>query len=136
ASLYTQPGVPTLEDPPTWLGLNLPLDTTRLRAHVTDAYKKGIGGALWLILRELAFTFGELGAYFTDPWHENLAWRAIVENSGDPWAFELAIFPRSLSNHFKEVPAGFQGTVLEGAFGFAQANRWQVLPWLEADQQA
>lgn len=131
ASLYTRPGIPTLEDPPAWLGLNILLDLARLRAHVTAAYKKDIGYTIWLILCELSQNFTELGAYFTDPWQENMAWRAIVEGTGDPWAFELGIFPRKLAMHFEEVPPGYQGTVLDGAFGFAQTNHWQTLPWEE-----
>lgn len=133
-SLYAQPGIPTIEEPPAWLGLNLLIDPDRLRAQATEPYKPGVGGSLWSILLTLANEFGELGAYFTDPWQENAAWRAIVEESGDPWAFELAIFPRSLSNHFQEVPAGYQGIVLDGSFGFALANRWNMMPWDETEQ--
>ena len=131
-SLYTQSGMPTIEEPPSWVGFNLLLDVNRLKAHSTAAYKPGSGRILWHILSELASTFSELGAYFTDEWQENLAWRAIVENTGDPWAFDLAIFPRKLAKHFEMVPAGFQGTVIDGGFGFAPANRWSILPWVEA----
>jgi hypothetical protein len=77
----------------------------------------------------LASTFKEMGAYLTDQWQENLTWRALVENSGDPWLFELGIFPRSLSEHFKMVPAGFEGTLVDNSFGFAPSNRWVTLPW-------
>jgi hypothetical protein len=133
-SLYAEAGIPTLEDPPVWLGLNLLVDVDSLRARSTDPYHKGVGGTLWSILYELAGNFDEVGAYFTDPWQENAAWRAIVESAGDPWAFELGIFPRALAPHFQEVPPGYQGTVLDGAFGFAQANRWQILPWDEEQQ--
>ena len=130
-SLYAQPGIPTVEEPPAWLGLNLLFDTDHLRTDATETYRKGVGGTLWRILLELASEFGELGAYFTDPWQENAAWRSIVENSGDPWAFELAIFPRSLSNHFQEVPPGYHGTVLDGSCGCAKANRGTIMPWDE-----
>src|SRR2546429_2220744 len=131
-SLYTQSGMPTIEEPPSWVGFNLLLDVNRLKAHSTAAYKPGSGRILWHILSELASTFSELGAYFTDEWQENLAWRAIVENTGDPWAFDLAIFSRKPAKHFAMVPAGFQGTVIDGGFGFAPANRWSILPWVEA----
>jgi hypothetical protein len=86
-------------------------------------------------MSELAATFREVGIYFTDEWQDNRSWRAVVEDAGDPWLFDLAIFPRELAEHFKMVPAGFQGTVVERGFGFAQSNRWETLPWLEAEQQ-
>ncbi len=132
-SLYIQPGVPTIEGSASWVGLNLLLDVNHLKAHSTGVYNPGSGRILWHILSELSRTSPEIGAYFTDEWQENQAWRAIVENMGDPWAFDLAIFPRTLAKHFEMVPAGFQGTVIDGGFGFAPANRWSILPWVEAE---
>lgn len=132
-SLYIQQGVPTIEEPPSWVNFNLLLDMNQLKTDSTAVYKPGSGRILWPILSELSGTFPEIGAYFTDEWQENQTWRAIVENSGDPWAFDLAIFPRALAKHFEMVPAGFQGTVIDGGFGFAPANRWSILPWVEAE---
>ena len=132
-SLYIQPGVPTIEEPPSWVNFNLLLDINNLKAHSTAVYRAGSGRILWHILSEFSSTFPEIGAYFTDEWQENQAWRTIVENTGDPWAFDLAIFPRTLAKHFEMVPAGFQGTVIDGGFGFAPANRWSILPWIEAE---
>jgi hypothetical protein len=128
-SLYTQPAIPTIEEPPSWIGFNLLFDTKQLKQEIIVPYSAEIGFTIWHILRTLVSTFKELGAYFTDQWQENLTWRSLVENSGDPWAFELGIFPRSLSEHFKMVPAGFEGTLVDGSFGFAQSNRWVTLPW-------
>ncbi|HEY4035176.1 MAG TPA: hypothetical protein VGL94_14545 [Ktedonobacteraceae bacterium] len=132
-SLYIQPGMPTIEEPPSWVNINLLLDIDQLKADFTPVYKPGSGRILWRILSEFSSTFPEIGVYFTDEWQENQAWRTIVENSGDPWAFDLAIFPRTLAKHFEMVPAGFQGTVIDGGFGFAPANRWSILPWVEAE---
>lgn len=132
-SLYIQPGVPTVEKSPSWIGFNLLLDVDQLKENSTATYKPGSGRILWHILSEFASTFPEIGAYFTDEWQDNQAWRAIVENSGDPWIFDLAIFPRMLAKHFEMVPVGFQGTVIDGGFGFAPANRWSILPWVEAE---
>jgi len=132
-SLYIQPGVPTIEESASWVGFNLLLDVNRLKADSTAAYNPGSGRILWHILTEFSTVFPELGTYFTDEWQENLAWRAIVENTSDPWAFDLGIFPRALAKHFEMVPAGFQGTVIDGGFGFAPANRWSILPWVEAE---
>jgi len=131
-SFYTQVGVPSLEEPPTWITLNLLFDVAIIRHQASVVYRSGVGGTLWLIMREMAESFREIGVYFTDEWQENQSWRAISESIGDPWVFDLAIFPRELAERFKEVPPGFQGTVIEGAFGFAQENRWHTLPWEEA----
>jgi hypothetical protein len=131
-SFYTQSGAPSLEDPPLWIAFNLLFDIAKIRRRAAPVYRSGVGGAVWHIMRELAESFREVGIYFTDEWQENQSWRAIAENVGDPWVFDLAIFPRELAERFKEVPPGFQGTVIEGGFGFAQENRWPVLPWDEA----
>ncbi|GHO93551.1 hypothetical protein KSF_035990 [Reticulibacter mediterranei] len=131
-SFYTQSGAPSLEDPPLWIAFNLLFDVAKIRRHAAPVYRSGVGGAIWYIMRELAESFREVGIYFTDEWQENQSWRAIAENVGDPWIFDLAIFPRELADRFKEVPPGFQGTVIEGGFGFAQENRWPALPWDEA----
>jgi hypothetical protein len=128
-SLYTQPAIPTIDEPPSWVGFNLLFDTQQLKQEIIAPYSAEIGFTIWHILRILASTFKELGAYLTDQWQENLTWRSLVENTGDPWSFELGIFPRSLSEHFKMVPAGFEGTLVDGCFGFAQSNRWVTLPW-------
>ncbi len=133
-SIYTTSVVLGIEEPSAWVGFNLLLENEEIKQDSIATYAPGIGGVLWHILNEFARTFNELGAYFTDWWQENLTWRALVESSGDPWNFELGIFPRKLATHFEEVPAGYEGTVVDGAFGFAQANRWIVLPWLEAEQ--
>jgi hypothetical protein len=131
-SFYTQSGNPSLEDPPSWIVFNLLFDIATVRQPATSIYQAGVGGAIWQIMRELAESFREVGVYFTDEWQENQPWRAISEAIGDPWVFDLAIFPRELADRFKEVPAGFQGTVIDGGFGFAQENRWPALPWNEA----
>src|SRR5579864_8188044 len=123
-SLYTQSAIPTVEETPSWVGFNLLFDIEQLKQEVIAPYSAETGLTIWHILRTLASTFPELGAYLTDQWQENLTWRSLIENAGDPWAFELGIFPRSLSDHFKMVPAGFEGTLVDGCFGFAQSNRW------------
>lgn len=131
-SLYTVSGVPSVEKQPSWLGLNLLFDSQALRPDAIEAYQAGVGATVWRIMGELATAFREVGIYFTDEWQENRAWRAIAESVGDPWFFDLAIFPRALAERFESVPAGFQGTVTETGFGFALANRWHKLPWVEA----
>ena len=128
-SLYAQLAVPTVEDMPSWIGFNLLFDVQELKQEIIVPYDAKTGQIIWHILRTLSGTFKELGAYFTDQWQENLTWRSLVENTGDPWAFELGIFPRSLSEHFEMVPAGFEGTVVDSCFGFAQSNRWVTVPW-------
>lgn len=130
-SLYTDSAVPSTEDLPSWVGFDLLFETETLRESATSQYKPEVGALLWRIVQKLAAAFRELGAYLTDEWQEGQPWRALTANMGDPWAFELAIFPRSQAIHFSEVPAGFQGTVTEQGFGFAQANRWEQLPWLD-----
>jgi hypothetical protein len=92
-------------------------------------FSAAAGYTIWNILQGLAYTFTEIGAYFTDEWQENQAWRVIAEAAGDPWMFDLGIFPRKLAARFEMIPAGFKGTVVEAGFGFAQINRWQALPW-------
>jgi len=131
-ALYTQLGAPSLEDPPSWVGFDLLFDVETVREPEKKLYKASVSGTIWRIASVLAETFREVGVYLTDEWQENLSWRVIVEGVGDPWLFDLALFPRELAARFEEVPAGFQGTAIEGAFGFAQANRWQTLPWLES----
>ena len=128
-SLYAQLAVPTIEEVPSWVSFNLPFDIQELKQEIIAPYDVKTGYTIWRILCTLSNTFKELGAYFTDQWQENLTWRSLVENTGDPWAFELGIFPRSLSEHFKMVPAGFAGTLIDGSFGVAQSNRWVTLPW-------
>jgi hypothetical protein len=132
-SLYLRAAVPSIEELPSWVGLNLVFDATLLRASDTGPFYAEVGQTLWQILRILAQAFPELGAYFTNEWQENLSWRVLAEQVGDPWTFELAIFPRKLAKYFKDVPAGFQGTVVEDGFGFVQANRWQTLPWTASE---
>ncbi len=132
-SLYAEAAVPSLDDPPAWIGFNILVDGDELRNDPVDVYKPGVGRLIWRMLTELARAFPELGAYFTDEWQENVAWRAIVEDTGDPWAFDIGVFPRSLAMHFEMVPAGFQGTVVDSSFAFAQVNRWHTLPWDEKD---
>jgi hypothetical protein len=131
-SLYTQPGVPSLEILPTWVGFNILFDAASLRKEHTSIYRTEVGTLLWQSMCELESTFREIGVYLTDEWQYNLAWRALAEKVGDPWAFDLAIFPREQAERFSSVPAGFQGTVVERDFGFAQENRWSPLPWLAA----
>jgi hypothetical protein len=128
-SLYTTLAVHSLKDLPAWVGFNLLLDTEDLRTENTEPYTSAEGQSIWRILLVLAHHFTEVGAYFTEDWQDNQAWRAIIEGSADPWIFELGIFPRSLAAHFQEIPAGFKGTVTPDGFGFAQSNRWQQLPW-------
>jgi hypothetical protein len=132
-SLYTEQGVPTQEIRPAWLGLNLLFEADSLRIEHSSLYRPEISATLWHIMRELEGSFREIGAYLTDEWQENLAWRALAEETGSPWAFDLAIFPREQAEPFAVVPAGFQGTMVGRDFGFAQENRWMVLPW-QADQ--
>lgn len=128
-SLYTQSAIPTIDEPPCWVGFNLLFDTQQLKQEIIAPYSAEVGSIIWHILRTLASTFKELGAYLTDQWQENLTWRSLAENTGDPWAFELGIFPHTLADHFKMVPAGFEGTLVNDNFGFAQSNRWVTLPW-------
>jgi hypothetical protein len=128
-SLYAESAIPAIEEPPSWIGFNLLFDTEQLKQEIISPYDIETGRTIWHILRILTSTFKELGAYLTDQWQENHTWRALVENTGDPWAFELGIFPHSLSDRFKMVPAGFEGTLVDGSFGFAQSNRWVTPPW-------
>lgn len=128
-SLYIQSAVPSIDEPPAWVGLNLLFDADQLKANLHSTYKKGVGKSIWKIMQELATTFREVGVYLTDDWQSNHAWRALVEQSGDPWIFDLGIFPRQHAERFAMIPSGFQGTVIEGDFGFAQENRWDQLPW-------
>jgi hypothetical protein len=130
-SLYTQPAIPSLEDLPSWVSFNFLIDTDQLHSNPTDPYTTAAGHTIWSILRILVQDFSEVGAYFTDEWQENQSWRVIVEGHGDPWIFEIGIFPRALSPHFEVIPSSFKGTLVDGNFGFAQANRWQSFPWEE-----
>jgi hypothetical protein len=134
-TLHTITPVQSMEDIPPWVGFNLLFEEDDLRIGTSSVYKPSIGGILWRVMRELAPIFNEVGVYLTDEWQENRSWRAVAEDEGEPWSFDLAIFPRELAEHFSSVPAGFQGTVIPQGFGFAQSNRWQRLPWLEADLQ-
>jgi hypothetical protein len=132
-SLYTEAAVPSVEDQPAWLGFNLFFENSVVHQDHSTIYIPGFGGQIWSIMQEMAKSFPEIGVYLTDEYQENHAWRALAEKAGaDPWAFDLAIFPRQLAPHFSEVPAGFQGTVLENKFGFALQNRWHFLPWQKA----
>jgi hypothetical protein len=128
-SLYTQPAIPSLVELPSWIGFNLLLDTDQLTTDMPMHFSAAAGYTIWNILQGLAHTFTEIGAYFTDEWQENQAWRVIAEAAGDPWMFDLGIFPRKLASRFEMIPAGFKGTVVAAGFGFAQTNRWQELPW-------
>ncbi len=128
-TLYIDAAIPSIEEPPIWVGFNLLFETETLRTDATAPYSIEAGASLWRIVQKQAGAFRELGAYFTDEWQENQSWRAITAHLGDPWAFDLAIFPRSRSECFSEVPAGFKGTVTPQGFGFARVNRWQQLPW-------
>lgn len=129
-TLYTEVAVPSVEELPSWVGFTLPIDTAELQAAPASPYNTEAGRAIWHILLELAHSFPELGAYFTDEWQENQVWRTLVEKAGNPWVFEMGIFPRSLAQYFATVPDGYQGTVIDGSFGFALSNRWQQLPWI------
>lgn len=129
-SLYNTPAVPSVEDPSAWLGFNLLFDTTTVYQTHSTVYVPGFGPLIWPIMQTMAEAFPEIGVYLVDEYQENRSWRALAENAGaDPWAFDVAIFPRNLAEHFAEVPPGFQGTVLDKKFGFALQNRWQILPW-------
>lgn len=131
-SLYLHSAVPSIEQQPFWLGFNLLFAVDTVKEHALSTYKVGVGATLWHIMSELIIPAHELGIYFTDDWQENRTWRALTEDREDPWFFDLAIFPRTLADHFSMVPAGFQGTVVDHSFAFAPANRWEQLPWLEA----
>lgn len=136
-TLYVNAAIPSVGELPTWVGFNLLFETETLRVNATTPYSVEVGFLFWRIVQKQAGAFRELGAYFTDEWQENQAWRAITEHVGNPWAFDLAIFPRSQAEYFAEVPAGFKGTVTPQGFGFAQTNRWQKLPWeSETDYKA
>ncbi len=128
-SIYTQLAVPRVDEPSAWVGFNLLFDAESLRKEHTSAYTSEAGTIIWHSMRELAKSFREIGVYFTDSWQDNLSWRAVSEDVGDPWSFDLAIFPRTQAEHFAVVPPGFQGTIVEHDFGFAQENRWVTLPW-------
>ncbi|EFH87684.1 hypothetical protein [Ktedonobacter racemifer] len=135
-SLYPNIGVPTLdEEPQPWIGINLQFEDEALLTETGATYKPEVGAGIWHILRVLAKNFSELGVYFTEEWQENRSWRSIVEEAGDPWAFDLAIFPRKLAAYFEAIPAGYEGTVADEGFGFAQSNRWSPLPWKAAESQ-
>lgn len=134
-TLYMVTPVQSIEDLPPWIGFNLLFDTTTLRINSGTVYKPGLGGILWQIMRELVASFHEIGVYLTDEWQENRSWRAIVEDQGEPWSFDLGIFPKELADSFAKVPAGFQGTVVPQGFAFAQVNRWKTLPWVEGDRE-
>ncbi len=131
-SLYTQLAVPVLENRPDWVGFNLLFDAASLRKDHTSIYKPEVGAIIWYIMSELGRSFREVGVYLTDERQDNLAWRALAEEVGDPWSFDLAIFPREQAERFSTVPAGFKGTMVERDFGFAQENRWATLPWIAA----
>ena len=128
-TLYTITAVQRLEELSPWIGLNLLFDSNTLRSSPGTIYKPGVGTTLWRIMGELIASFPEIGVYLTDEWQENRTWRAIIEEHGEPWSFDLGIFPREVADHFTKVPAGFKGTVVPQGFAFAQANRWQTLPW-------
>jgi hypothetical protein len=134
-SLYTRLAVPRVEEPVAWVAFNLLFDAESLRKELTSAYTKEAGSIIWLIMCELAKSFREIGVYFTDSWQDNLSWRALSEDVGDPWSFDLAIFPRTQAEHFAVVPPGFHGTIVERDFGFAQENRWITLPWQTDNSQ-
>ncbi|GAC1355960.1 MAG: hypothetical protein NVS4B12_28310 [Ktedonobacteraceae bacterium] len=128
-SLYIDTAIPSTEELPSWVAFNLLFDANILREGSSAPYSAKIGPLLWRILQKQAGAFRELGAYFTDEWQENQPWRALAAQLGNPWDFDLAIFPRSKAEYFTEVPAGFKGTVTPQGFGFAQTNRWLHLPW-------
>jgi hypothetical protein len=129
-SLYNTLAVPSVDDPPAWLGFNLLFDTDAVYQSHSTVYVPDFGLHIWPIMQTMADAFPEIGVYLVDEYQENRTWRALAENAGaDPWVFDVGIFPRSLAVHFAEVPSGFQGTVLEKKFGFALQNHWQVLPW-------
>ena len=132
-SLYSYSAIPSIEEQPTWVGLNLLFDDDTLKSRKTGVYRPGVGGIVWHIMRELISSFSEMGVYLTDEWQENRSWRVLTEGEGNPWAFDLAIFPRKLANDFDPTPPQFEGTVLDSAFGFAREKRWQILPWIEAE---
>jgi hypothetical protein len=132
-SVFSYSAVPSIEEMPTWIGLNLLFDAETLKNGKTDRYHPGVGATLWQIMLELIEAFPEMGVYLTDEWQENRSWRVLTEGEGNPWAFDLAIFPRRLSHDFEPSPPEFEGTVLEQAFGFALEKRWETLPWVEAE---
>lgn len=130
-AIYTAIPVHSLEEQFPWVGINILFDMADLHADSTSVYKAGVGASLWQIMGELAQVFHEVGVYFTNEWQENRSWRAIIEDTREPWSFDLGIFPRELADHFSHIPVGFQGTVTPQSFGFAQTNRWLTLPWRE-----
>ncbi len=127
--LYIDAAIPSTEELPSWIGFNLLFDASALHEHVTSPYSVKVGPLLWAIIQKQAGAFRELGAYLTDGWQENQPWRALAAQLGNPWDFDLAIFPRTQAERFAEVPAGFKGTVTPQGFAFAQTNRWEQLPW-------
>ncbi len=133
-SVFSSSAAPSIEELPTWLGLNLLFDSETLKNGKTDMYYPGVGASIWQIMLELSVAFPEMGVYLTDEWQENRTWRVLTEGEGNPWAFDLAIFPRRLSHDFEPTPAEFEGTALEQAFGFALEKRWEMLPWTEAEE--
>lgn len=128
-SLYIDAAIPSTEELPSWVGFNLLFDVDTLRESASSPYSVNVGPLLWHIVQKQAGAFRELGAYFTNEWQENQPWRSLAAQLGNPWDFDLAIFPRAKAEYFAEVPAGFKGTVTPQGFGFAQTNRWQQLPW-------
>ncbi len=133
-SLYVDLAVLSMEDLPVWIGFNILLETAHLHDSLELPYRVADGRSIWHILLKLYSAFPEVGVYFTDEWQENQVWRVIVEHQGDPWIFELGVFPRALAAQFAEVPEGFQGTVIDEGFGFAQTNRWERLPWQDSTE--
>ncbi len=128
-SLYVDAAIPSTADLPLWVGFNLLFEADTLRESPTAPYSAKVSPLLWHIVQKQAGAFRELGAYFTNEWQENQSWRAMAAQLGNPWDFDLAIFPRSKAEYFSDVPAGFKGTVTEQGFGFVQTNRWEKLPW-------
>jgi hypothetical protein len=128
-SLYIDAAIPSTEELPSWVGFNLLFDESTVHEYETAPYSAHVGPLLWAIIQKQAGAFRELGAYLTDGWQENQPWRALAARLGNPWDFDLALFPRTKAEFFAEVPTGFKGTVTPQGFAFAQTNRWQQLPW-------
>src|SRR5215469_8964831 len=49
-SLYTRSAIPTIDEPPSWVGFNLLFDTEQLKQEIIAPYNAEIGSTIWHIL--------------------------------------------------------------------------------------
>ncbi len=134
-SLFLHSSTFELEETRPWANFNLLFNANAIRTSTGKTYTQQAARQLWIIMRELANSFRELGVYLTDEWQEHRTWQTITQGFGDPWTFDLAIMPRSVAQeHFYQPPTSFCVYRQEHDMAFAQLDRWQILPWQEAQQ--